>query len=187
MNRLWARIEVWLAANAPAIAEGFNPPASSRELAKTERYLGMKLPREVRLSYLRHNGQVEGSPALFAGWEWYSLDRVRSEWEMMKGLLDSGCFDGRQSDADGLKVRKDWWNPAWIPLTHIDTGDNHCVDLDPGPKGKRGQIIEIWNDARLRIVVAPSFGQWLSDFANDLETGKFQVCKETGELDRFDQ
>lgn len=82
MNQLWNRIEVWLEANAPAIAEDLNPPASTRDLVYMERFLGVHFPEDVRLSYLRHDGQSSGSPALFAGWEWYSLDRVRSDWKM---------------------------------------------------------------------------------------------------------
>lgn len=93
-------------------------------------------------------------------------------------------FAGVESDSDGLAVRRDWWHARWIPLTHIDTGDNHCLDLAPGPRGKLGQLIEIWNDARLRLVVADSFTEWLTQFADDLEDGKFVGCRETGELDR---
>lgn len=104
----------------------------------------------------------------------------------MKGLLDRGTFADRRTDADGSAVRRDWWHPAWIPLTHIDTGDSHCLDLAPGPKGIPGQIIELWDDGRLRLVVAASFKEWLTDFADDLEGGKFVVCPETGELDRLE-
>jgi cell wall assembly regulator SMI1 len=184
VGELWTRIEVWLAANAPAISVGLNPPASARELAKTERFLGVKFPEEVRLSYLRHNGQSLGSPAMFAGWEWYSLDRIRCDWTAWKNLLICGKFASRRSDVDGLTIRKDWWHPAWIPLTHIDTGDGHYLDLAPGPQGTAGQIIEMWNDAGLRLVVAASFREWLNSFTDDLEGGKFMVCEETGELDR---
>jgi cell wall assembly regulator SMI1 len=183
MEHVWSRIEAWLAANAPAIAAGLNPPASSRELAKTERFLGARLPQDVRLSYLRHNGQSRGSPAMFAGWEWYSLERVRYAWQVWKGLLDRGTFAGMVNHGDGSAVRKDWWHPAWIPVTAIDTGDHHCLDLAPGPQGTVGQVIEIWNDARLRLVVATSFREWLTDFADDLERGDYMVCQATGELD----
>jgi cell wall assembly regulator SMI1 len=36
MDEVWNRIEAWLAANAPAVASGLNPPASARELDDTE-------------------------------------------------------------------------------------------------------------------------------------------------------
>jgi hypothetical protein len=53
MDQVWERIEAWLAANAPAVAAGLNPPASARELADTEfvasdRYLVLCRRRELR-------------------------------------------------------------------------------------------------------------------------------------------
>ena len=181
MDRLWSRIETWLAANAPALAAGFNPPATERNFAETEPFLGVRLPEDVRLSYLRHNGHW----SLFGGWEWYSLERVRYDWACWKGLLDAGRFTGMQSDVDGLRIRKDWWNPAWIPLFYFE-GDNLLLDLAPGPQGTAGQILELWRDHTMRPVAAANFTELLTDFADDFEAGWMVVCKETGELDRLE-
>ena len=184
MDGTWGRIEAWLAANAPIVAAGLNPPASSEAIADAEQYLGVQFPADVRASYLRHDGQRFDSPGLLDGWEWLSLERIRDEWKVWKDLLDGGDFNGIRSDADGRFVRKDWWNPAWIPLTYSGSGDHHCLDLAPGPQGRSGQIIEMWHDEGARPVVASSFGKWLADFADGLEAGDFVLSDEYGGLCR---
>jgi cell wall assembly regulator SMI1 len=183
---MWQRIEAWLAANAPAIAAALNPPASVPELADTEQLLGVQFPEDVRAAYFRHNGQISNSPWMMDGWEWLSLQRIRDEWKVWKELLDGGDFSGIESDADGLVVRKDWWNPAWIPLTYSGCGDHHCLDLAPGPEGTLGQIIEIWHDEGSRPVVARSFREWLTSFADALENNDLVLSEEYGSLVRRD-
>jgi cell wall assembly regulator SMI1 len=181
VDRLWSRIERWLAANAPTLAAGFNPPATARELAATERLLGVQLPEDVRQSYHRHNGHW----SLFGGWEWYSLEGLRRSWTLWNDLLSKGCFAGKRTDANGSKVRQDWWNPRWIPIAHLES-DEVCLDFAPGPRGKVGQIIVMWNDGGQRRFAGASFREWLTDFANDLERWDYVVCRETGELDHWD-
>ncbi len=184
MDQVWERIEAWLAVNAPAVAAGLNPPASPEAVAETERFLDVQFPDDLRASYLRHDGQQPNSPWMLEGWEWLSLDRIRDEWKVWKDLLDGGDFAGIENSADGRGVQKDWWNPAWIPLTYSGSGDHHCLDLAPGRRGLSGQIIEMWHDEGSRPVIAHSFREWLTDFAGRLEAGEFVVSDEYGGLCR---
>lgn len=105
---------------------------------------------------------------------------------MWKELLDGGDFAGINSDGDGDKVRDDWWNPAWIPLTNSGAGDHHCLDLAPGPEGTPGQIIEMWHDLGDRTLVADSFRAWLTEFVDDLEAREYVLSIEYGGLCRRD-
>lgn len=168
--------------NAPSIADGLNPPAALEAVTDTEHYLGVSFPRDVRESYLRHDGQQCNSPWMLEGWEWLSLERMREEWKVWKDLLDEGDFAGIQSDTDGQLVRKDWWHRAWIPLTYSGSGDHHCLDLAPGALGQSGQTIMMWHDHGARPVVAQSFEAWLTDFADRLEAGAFVVSEAYGGL-----
>lgn len=173
MEQIWIRIERWLGENAPAALAGLNPPATPSEVEETERYLGVQLPESVRQSYLRHNGQTSDSPAILIGWEWLSLARIRGEWKVWKDLLDGGDFDGIENDEDGTAIRRDWWHPAWIPISYSGSGDHHCLDLAPGPEGTSGQIIEMWHDQPSRPLLAESFEAFLADFAEGLERGDY--------------
>lgn len=145
---------------------------------KTEQFLGVQFPEDVRSSYLRHNG----NGLLFGTWAWLSLNGIRSEWSCWKGLLDSGTFDGRKTTTKGSKVKNDWWNPAWIPI-EVCGSDSLCLDLAPGPKGRVGQMIQMWHDLDQRPVEAASFREYLSAYADQLERGDYVVYCETGELD----
>jgi cell wall assembly regulator SMI1 len=76
-------------------------------------------------------------------------------------------------------VKKELWNPHWIPLT--DNGGGHCcfcVDLDPVVGGQIGQMVYITTDDLLRIVLADSFKEWLSEFADELGAGHFKWIEE---------
>lgn len=181
VGEAWRRIEAWLSMHAAHLAAGFNPPATRRELVETEKFLGVKLPEDVRFSYLRHDGH---SGELFFGWEWYSLEQMRHSWKFWMDLLAERKRRSSRNDTGSSRVRTDWWHPAWIPITHCDTGDEHAVDLAPGPGGTPGQIIETLD--RERFVVATSLTGFLTGFADDLEAGWLTLCRETGVLDRIE-
>lgn len=181
VDRVWGRIETWLARNAPALAAGFNAPATARDLAKTERVLGVQLPEDVRLSYLRHNGHW----SLFGGWRWHSLEGIRKSWIQWNELLAEGCFPGKRNTSDGSIVQQAWWHPGWIPIASLEC-DDICLDLAPGPQGTVGQVIVMLHEYDQRPVVGASFREWLTQFADDLERGVFVVCQTTGELDHRD-
>ena len=168
VEQIWSRIESWLAASAPSVHASFGPPATKRELAKTEQFLGVQFPDDVRFSYLRHNG----NGLLFGAWSWLSLKGIRNYWSSWKSLLDDGTFEGQKTTNKGSKVRNDWWNPAWIPLVVCES-DSVCLDLAPGRKGRVGQMIQMWHDLDQRYVEAASFKEWLSGYADDLERGKY--------------
>lgn len=183
MDAIWERIERWLGANAPEVLASLNRPATARRLAAAERHLGVTFPDDVRASYLRHDGQRSDGPGWVDGWEWLSLTRMTDEWDVWKGQLDGGDFADSRSRTDG-RVVKDWWHPKWIPLTYDGCGNHHCLDLNPGPKGVAGQVIEMWHDDAERPVESDSFRDWLSAFADELEADEYVLSEEHGGLIR---
>jgi cell wall assembly regulator SMI1 len=183
MDAIWSRIETWLQAHAPEIADGLNFGASEEDLVATERFLGVTFPDDVRSSFRRHDGQAPDSLWLMDGWELLSLERVGDEWVVWKDLLDGGAFRDCKSQTDS-RVVQDWWHPQWIPLTYNGAGDHHCLDLHPGPSGTVGQIIQMWHDDAIRPVLASSYRQWLAAFAAGLEAGDYVVSDEYGGLVR---
>jgi hypothetical protein len=72
-------------------------------------------------------------------------------------------------------VRPVYFDRGWIPLTY-DSGGNHIgVDLNPGPKGTRGQVIVFGRDDEFHTVLALSWGQFLTDLADELEASNFRL------------
>lgn len=177
MRAHWTEIESWLKANAPAIYEGLNPPASAQQVADAEKALGVRFPADCVASFQIHNGQKFDSPWLFDAWELLSLERIVDEWKVWKDLLDRGDFRESRSVSFGATV-DDWWSPLWIPLTYDGAGNHDCLDLSPGPEGRSGQIIKMWHDDVERTVMAPSYEAWFSGFASDLKNGRCKFSEE---------
>jgi len=188
VDEIWCRIEDWLAVNAPNLAVSFCSPATKRDVTKTERYLGVRFPDDVRASYLRHNGHW----SLLAGWEWYSLDGLRRSWTTWKELFAEGSIGGKRHGEDDIEVRGDWWNPSWVPVFHLES-DELCLDFAPGSEGVSGQVIQTLNGEPFGpVVVAEDFRELLANFADELEAGKLIALPDDGgsrdrsELDYID-
>ena len=189
---IWQRIDGWLAQNAPEIAQGLAPGATDEEITVAERIVGVTFPEEVRASYRIHDGQqtdrslggVVGG-VFVPGGDFLSLARIVDEWTVWKDLLDSGTFDGTQSDPQP-GIKSDWWNLRWIPITYDGSGNHYCADLDPAPGGTVGQIITMWHDGGEREVMATSFTHWLNQLADEFERGEWVYSEDDGGVVRVE-
>jgi len=180
MKKTWKKIEKWLETNAKHVLDSLQPGATDKEIAETERYLGVKFPKEVKEVYKIHNGQYSGKMLGFIeGREFLSLEEIKSQWQIWKELVEGGDFEGNEGEPDG-PVKPDWYNLKWIPITYNGSGDHHCIDLDPAEGGNVGQIIEMWHDEGTRTVVATNLKEWLKEFVNALEEGEYEVSDEYG-------
>lgn len=186
MKTNWHKIESWLKANAPQVYEGLNPPATPEQIEAAEAALGIKLPLEFVASYRIHNGQSSDSPWLFDAWEFLSLERIVEEWTVWKDLLDGGDFKDSRSGSVGFTV-EDWWCPLWIPITYDGAGNHDSLDLKPGPKGRKGQIIKMWHDDSERPVVSASYSDWIAGWAYDMERGLCKFSEEYNGIIRGDE
>jgi cell wall assembly regulator SMI1 len=187
---IWTRIENWLADNALEILENLNPGATKEEIERTEEFLGVSFPEDVKDSYRIHNGQKscfdtpdrqQWDYCLIDYWHLLSLDRIKNDWGVWKELSDTGRLADIYMTLDNGEVCE-WWNPKWIPLTSNFCGDHHCLDLSPSLRGAEGQIIQMWHDIDIRGIVAPSFKAWLETFADDLEAGHYAYDSTLGQL-----
>ena len=137
------------------------------------------VPDNFKTFYRRHDGQIPMSEGLIDAEELLCIKRIMEEWEVWKELDEKGVFDDSVSDAD-KGVREDWWNPLWIPITYDGSGNHYCLDLNPDDGCKKGQIIRIWHDSAERELIAGSFEEWMSDYANDLQAGYLVYSEEVG-------
>lgn len=182
----WCRIRGWLATNAPDVLTSLAPPATDDQFRAAEDAMGVKLPAEVRACYRIHDGQqpvptplpsnpaLRCVPAFLDGEDWLSLDRMVESWRMMKRLLDAGSFP--HSGLPRGPVRPDWWHPHWLPLTESQSGYMTCLDLAPASGGRVGQVLRWCHDDPFRGVAAPSLGDWLAEFAEELEAGEYTTA-----------
>lgn len=167
----WDRIHKWINDNAEPLAEGLSEPATDEGFAAAEKHLGVSFPESFKAIYRVHDGEKDEQGVL-GGREFLSLERIVDEWDVWKGLLDGGDFEGAPGEPSG-PCKSDWWNPKWIPITYDGAGNHHCLDLDPADGGTVGQIIDFWHDDASRTVVAASLEEFLDSYATALEEGRY--------------
>jgi cell wall assembly regulator SMI1 len=163
MREIWHRIECWLSVNHPENLKGLRTSASPDAISEVEKFIGVALPEDVKSSYLIHDGQSDIDPSLFGEWHLLPLKNIKQEWKLMNELLEKGKLAG-EVKADH-RVRSKWWGSKWIPIMSNGAGDLFCIDLDPTPSGKSGQIISYWHMLDKRDVIADSFEDYLSAIA----------------------
>lgn len=88
----------------------------------------------------------------------------------------------RQDCVPAGAVKKAYAHPAWIPLVRDWGGNNLAVDLAPGPSGTWGQIILFGRDYDTKYVVARSWAAFLALVADDMNSGKWFIDEDSGEL-----
>lgn len=170
IGEVWRRIEAVLAQKAPRVLATLAAPALPDEIAWAEEALGTPFPMEFAQSMSIHDGQTAEVP-LAGSFVLLPCREIVHQWRIWEELWARGDFAGRVAVAEG-PVRPQWWNRLWIPVTQDGSGDHHCLDLDPPPGGRHGQLISLWHDSGRRIVVAEGFPRWLVEVARSWEEPK---------------
>ncbi|MEQ8854369.1 SMI1/KNR4 family protein [Gimesia sp.] len=180
-EKAWASIRTWYEANVkePPYADFFDwgSPASDEAFETVEDAIMYRLPSDLRDTYLMYNG--DNKMWVLPGGYLMDLDEVLTTWNMFKEPVDNGLFDDSDASPDG-PIKQIWWNPFWIPVLHNGGGDYHCVDMDPAVDGVVGQFIKFQHETGPSHVLAPSFGDFVITFANDLASGKYEFDLEEG-------
>jgi len=88
----------------------------------------------------------------------------------------------RQESVPPGAIQKAYAHPAWIPLVRDWGGNNLAIDLAPGPRGQWGQVILFGRDYDTKYVVARSWAAFLGVVADDLNSGRWFVDEDSGEL-----
>jgi cell wall assembly regulator SMI1 len=178
VNAAWERIEKWYSEKAPDMELGAG--ASAADITDVETHLGLTLPKELKASLMRHNGVENWTKS-----ELLSTDRIKSEWDCWAGLVDEGQFDGQSGeDEDNDRIQKCWYDKKWIPLDADGGGNGNLIDLNPGPKGKTGQVIYMDHEVGPSGPVFSDLATYLEKNAEMLEDGKYRV--EDGYLEEID-
>jgi cell wall assembly regulator SMI1 len=174
----WARIDAWLKAHAPPKGDSSDiapsSGASKKALADLARQLKLKLPADLAESLSIH----DGAERLIGGWDLLGTKSIAREAALMRKLVEDGSFGDAQGD-EHPRIKSAWWNVGWIPIVSSGSGHLFCVDTDPAPGGKAGQVILFFHDDGKRLRVADSVGAWLAAIAADLEADKYDYDVES--------
>lgn len=133
------------------------PPADAREhLGQALTSMHAVLPDEVAHAYGQHDGQAPdaSAPLLLGRYRWLPALEMARAWRALQrrartepSLQAHAGFDDpvwRESD-----VRPCAHSANWLPIGEDAQGRWLMLDLMPGPRGVRGQLIEACDDAVL--------------------------------------
>lgn len=162
MQELYERLRGAFARRHPGRRIHEERPASEAELARAEAELGVRLPDDVRALYRIHNG-VWAAGLLGREDGFAPLDEVVDTWRLLADVAG-----GERGETDSAAVRPAGFAPGWIPITTVGAGDAFCVDLDPGPAGRPGQIIWVEHGGPSRLFVAGALEHWLQQRVQEL-------------------
>lgn len=169
VRELFAEYVEWLRVNVPHAHANLAPGASDADIEVLEAGIGARLPEDVRTVLGMHNGQRETMVADRAGFAvpclptlmFLSTDLILRAWRTCQEMGDAVPGEVFPS-AEGV-VKPLYSSPGWIPLWGDPVGADYVgLDLDPGPKGTSGQIINFGRDEECHFVCADDFAGLIS-------------------------
>lgn len=180
IDDVWREIDEWLAARAPRVSALLGAGAPAERLEQLEVTVGAALPAELRAFFSRHDGARS-----LGSYDLLPIEGVIGVWRDWNELLEDGGFgNGRKpKDRSGRLFQPVWWHRGWLPLAQDSGGNLLCVDLAPGPRGVRGQVLFWERETGPEASGLPSIGAWLATFLQGLQSGKYVVSEE-GLLER---
>jgi cell wall assembly regulator SMI1 len=150
----------------------WRPPATETEIAELAAFVGVSLPSALVDIYRRANGQKPNARKPFCppadssdvGWFLSPISEVIADGKMLTELLDKGEFvDSKKKVISDAAVRKEWWDCHWLPILADKGGDHVCLDFNPSPSGKIGQVIQFGHDNGQRRLLHDSLDAFIVD------------------------
>lgn len=162
-------------------SDRLKPPASLEQIKETEEKMDLSLPEELKELYCCNNGDTDKVLGTILGLPFLSLEEMYSKWKVWKEIIEEEDEKGMEelsmfckSHPEGA-IQEIYANVKWIPFCY-DYGGNHIgIDLDPGPSGTAGQIINFGRDEDKKSVIAPNLSVFLQMMLHWLKTERFEV------------
>jgi cell wall assembly regulator SMI1 len=179
----WTTIETWMKINIPDTLEALNPPASEARIAEVEKLIGQSLPEDYKELYRIRDGEGEIVGAflttLFA-----PLEQVKINYKNWFELFHEEGIQEAVSPSCGSHpegaIQKAYIDLGWIPFTE-DGGGNHLgIDLNPGPRGIHGQVINFGRDQEQKYVLANSLSEFLAWIVDQIQDGSIRATNVYG-------
>ncbi|MGN7721215.1 leucine-rich repeat domain-containing protein [Chitinophaga sp. 22620] len=169
-----AAIKALLANEYPELNASLNPPATEADITRFETATGLALPDELKQLYRLHNGE-SGHAGLFFGLPFISIDEALAEWKTWESLAGStASLDPGITSVPANHIKEQYVNTRYLPISKDYGGNNIGIDLDPGPDGVSGQVINFGRDEDTRFVIAPSLAGFMEFILHHVKNGNYR-------------
>lgn len=176
ISETFGRITSWLKDNAPKILElSLQSGATDLEIEELESVIGRKLPADFKELYKLHNGLSDDKNfgSLFYGMQFYPIDSIIAKFKQ-HALSAEVSLKKQDVEIDPSNM----FNPGWICFGFDGAHTSLKLDLVPAEKGNYGQVIFIDDEYEIGILVAGSITELLTNFASDLENGRYHLAED---------
>ncbi len=129
------------------------PAATAAELDGLAELAGSPLPPALSDWWRAADRAVPLMGAMTA----YSARQALAGAKQSAKMVADGVFDPHLANItswsdgrwdDGV-MRRAYWCTGWVPVAQDGCGNQLCVDLAPGPRGRRGQVLQMeWQDGQ---------------------------------------
>lgn len=175
-QELLARLETFLATNAPTVLLELQPGLSGGEISALEAQGGFRLPEDLRAFYRWHNGMKSNSPfALVPGHYFLPLDNVAMELDRQRRELAGTSFGQRAAYAVFAGHRK-----TWMQIFDDGAGDGYFFDSKR--TDAEGAFFNHFAEGSY-YVWFPSFRNFLAGMVESYETGGFKMATDHQSLE----
>lgn len=185
VEEAWSRIIDWCRSNQPEAVSNLRAGATKDAISAAESAMGVQFPEDLKALYGLADGSETDYPGQFDDGHWFMpLAQATEHYQTMIEFVDeqpADAFDFWRSQIEDHvisvrgPVKPNTFSRQWIPLTTSEGSVHRHIDLDPAPGGKVGQVIEIYPEACSHQVLADSLGDYLVQFADKLESGRFAM------------
>ena len=184
----WAELKDWYRQHLPKVLETLNQGAQEDAIGafdtELKQEVGEGLPQDLRVVYLENDGQESRTfCGMFFGLEFLSVENALMYWREWRDIAnDTQTLADLRLDELGSSfpegaIRSAYASAGWLPFAHDGNGNFLGVDLQPGPKGSVGQVINCGRDEENKYVVAESFKAFLEWFSEQLRRGNYVVAE----------
>lgn len=185
MEDLWHTIRTRVDAISPEYTLNLAGPASEQDLLELQQHLPMPLPAAFLASLRIHDGE-SGQVGVFLDFHLMSCQEILEwhRWEQgpqaRSVVPDEYLEDNPEAWAEygwtpEQRVKPKSCNSLWVPFAHSNADMFLYLDFDPTSKGISGQVILVWPECWVYAVVADSYLELFSTYAQHLENGTVVV------------
>ncbi|MDC0716262.1 ankyrin repeat domain-containing protein [Nannocystis bainbridge] len=171
----WKFIDAWFTDNDPGTDYRPDLPAKPKDasaaLARWEQEFGESFEASLHVHFARgfaHPGRT------FMEYTLLELRLAHDRWRGLNELVDEGAFARarpRALDKNDDQIQFVWWSRGFIPIAEDGGGNLICADMNPGPGGTRGQIIQ-WEKTEGPLgPLAETLGVYIADYRQALAEG----------------
>lgn len=166
---MWADILKQIA-STPELANSVNPPARLDDISALSRRLGVPLPSSFTDYLSTMDGQNDAGNLSWI----LEYNRFLPVAEILQHMTAMEELFGDEGPLEHIcenKIRPVLWDRRWVPFSEFEGTPRLILDLHPGRRGVRGQILLLFPGVDLEddnTVVAPSFAAFAADLLRAL-------------------